>query len=450
MIPVIDIFAGPGGLGEGFSSLLDSDQNPVFKIKLSIEKEENAHRTLMLRAFFRQFKRGKVPKEYYEVLRVERTIEELYEAFPDQAAYARAEAILATLGPDSWKAVSAKISQALDGEKNWLLIGGPPCQAYSLVGRARNNAKEGYKPHEDEKHFLYKEYLRILSSFWPAVFVMENVKGLLSSKPDPTKDPIFAQIISDLSAPAESENFDSVGNKKRHTYKLYSLSPKRTPGEPSGQDFVLRAEEHGVPQARHRVIIVGVRDDINSVEPMTLKTQDPVPLSQVLAQMPPLRCGITDRTDSDEAWTGLLKEALERRWFKTIQNIGPEGMFEVATEILNTIEVPESKRGSEFVSWTPSIEYRSDWYLDSKLAGFCNHSSRRHITKDIYRYFYSACFAAISDVSPKLADFPADLIPNHANAANAIAKSDMFLDRFRVQPWGRPSTTVTSHISWDS
>jgi DNA (cytosine-5)-methyltransferase 1 len=134
MIPIIDIFAGPGGLGEGFSSLLDGDQNPVFKIKLSIEKEENAHRTLMLRAFFRQFKRGKAPKEYYEVLRAERELESLYTAYPKEAAASKNEAIQVTLGDDSWKSVSERITLALGGAKSWVLIGGPPCQAYSLVG----------------------------------------------------------------------------------------------------------------------------------------------------------------------------------------------------------------------------------------------------------------------------------------------------------------------------
>ncbi|HSY35618.1 MAG TPA: DNA (cytosine-5-)-methyltransferase [Acidobacteriaceae bacterium] len=449
MIPIIDIFAGPGGLGEGFSSLLDRNQDPVFKIRLSIEKEENAHRTLTLRAFFRQFERGKVPKEYYEVLRGESTIENLYRAHPVQAAKAKSEAVMATLGPESWEAISNKIKKALGGARDWLLIGGPPCQAYSLVGRARNKAKEGYKPQEDEKHFLYQEYLRILSSFWPAVFVMENVKGLLSSKPDPKKDPIFAQIISDLSAPAESENFHSNGRKEKHTYKLYSLSPNRSLGEPIGKDFVLRAEEHGIPQARHRVIIVGVRDDIDADGPTALGIQDPIPLAKVLAQMPPLRSGITDAVDSDEIWIQLLKQACERRWFRMIEKNGPEGIFELATEILDSIEVPESRRGSEFVPWKPEVEYRSDWYLDPKLAGYCNHSARGHITKDIYRYFYSACFAALYNVSPTLADFPVDLLPNHANAASAIAKSNMFLDRFRVQPWGRSSTTITSHISKD-
>ncbi len=261
MIPIIDIFAGPGGLGEGFSSLRDETNRRVFKIKLSIEKEAHAHRTLQLRAFFRQFEPATVPTEYYEVLKGARTVESLFLVFPRQAANAKAEAIQATLGPEAWETVSAKIETALEEERDWLLIGGPPCQAYSLMGRARNKNKEGYEPLKDEKHFLYKEYLRIIARFWPSVFVMENVKGLLSSKPDPKDDPIFSRILADLSAPSEAEGSSEPGNPRKHRYKLYSLSPRRSLDEPAGSDFLLRAEEHGVPQARHRVIIVGVRDD---------------------------------------------------------------------------------------------------------------------------------------------------------------------------------------------
>jgi len=68
LIPIIDIFAGPGGLGEGFSSFEEAKGRIPFKIKLSIEKDEHAHTTLELRAFFRQFPKGKAPGEYYDYL----------------------------------------------------------------------------------------------------------------------------------------------------------------------------------------------------------------------------------------------------------------------------------------------------------------------------------------------------------------------------------------------
>jgi DNA (cytosine-5)-methyltransferase 1 len=69
--------------------------------------------------------------------------------------------------------------------------------------------------------------------------------------------------------------------------------------------------------------------------------------------------------------------------------------------------------------------------------------------KDLYRYFYAACFALAENISPKLRDFPMDLLPNHANVADAIEGNNLFQDRFRVQLPDRPSTTVTSHISKD-
>jgi DNA (cytosine-5)-methyltransferase 1 len=449
MIPIVDIFAGPGGLGEGFSSLVDEANQRVFKIKLSIEKEKHAHRTLLLRAFFRQFDRQCVPNEYYEVLRTDRTIDSLFELYPAEATNAEKEAVRETLGNHSWESVSLKIRTALNGEKDWLLIGGPPCQAYSLAGRSRNKNKKGYQPLNDEKHFLYREYLRIIANFWPAVFVMENVKGLLSSQPDPEGDPIFSRILADLAAPAESADTPQNGGSRSHRYKLYSLSPHQTSKEGDGVDYVLRAEEHGVPQARHRVIIVGVRNDFSSDAPATLDTLNPVPVANVLRSLPKLRSGITDHEDSDQAWLDSFQNIEERRWFKSLEKLGPAGISKIALNMMRSISVPTAGRGAEFISCAPRIGYRRDWYLDSRLQGVCNHSSRSHITKDLYRYFFAACFASVADVSPKLVDFPTDLLPAHRNVADAIIKRNMFSDRFRVQPWTKPSTTVTSHISKD-
>ena len=71
-----------------------------------------------------------------------------------------------------------------DFQGNTILIGGPPCQAYSLAGRSRNKGKEDYILENDHRHYLYKEYVNILERLEPAAFVMENVKGMLSSKVD--------------------------------------------------------------------------------------------------------------------------------------------------------------------------------------------------------------------------------------------------------------------------
>jgi DNA (cytosine-5)-methyltransferase 1 len=83
------------------------------------------------------------------------------------------------------------------------------------------------------------------------------------------------------------------------------------------------------------------------------------------------------------------------------------------------------------------------WYLDSRLHGVCNHSTRGHIFEDIQRYLFASCFAQTGS-SPGLRDYPPELLPKHKNAI-----SGHFNDRFRVQAYGRPSTTITSHISKD-
>ena len=109
-IPVIDLFAGPGGLAEGFAALGRADltqhsaprtqhsASPRFRIALSIEKDALAHQTLELRAFYRQFAKGETPQEYYEHLRGNLSRQELFAAWPVAAANATREAWHAELG----------------------------------------------------------------------------------------------------------------------------------------------------------------------------------------------------------------------------------------------------------------------------------------------------------------------------------------------------------------
>ncbi len=157
-------------MGEGFSAFQDNNQGYVFKIKLSIEKDEFAHKTLELRAFYRQFSSKDIPDEYYQYLRGEIKKEELFQKFPNEFANAQKEAWLAELGETDRNLVKSRISEALNGAATWVLIGGPPCQAYSLVGRSRMRNVNPWKYAKDHRHQLYKEYLQILADHQPPVF----------------------------------------------------------------------------------------------------------------------------------------------------------------------------------------------------------------------------------------------------------------------------------------
>lgn len=127
-IPVIDLFAGPGGLGEGFSSIVDEKGNPRFALRVSIEKDPVAHRTLSLRALFRSFRKGAVPDCYYDYVRGDISREELFThpSIPEEARLAASEAKNAELGKSPHEEIDNWIEEALHESKEWILIGGPP------------------------------------------------------------------------------------------------------------------------------------------------------------------------------------------------------------------------------------------------------------------------------------------------------------------------------------
>ena len=194
--PVIDVFAGPGGLSEGFSAFRRNGAAP-FRVVLSIEKDPIACRTLQLRKFLRKFPQP--PDEYTALTRGELSVGDLYAAYPKQAKAAADQAWRAELGVESDSLVSQRVGNAIGGTNTpWVMVGGPPCQAYSLVGRSRmRSTKPDFEA--DERHVLYREYLRIVARHQPAVFVMENVRGILSSTHSGSR--IFSRIIDDLRRP---------------------------------------------------------------------------------------------------------------------------------------------------------------------------------------------------------------------------------------------------------
>lgn len=442
MIKVIDLFAGPGGLGEGFSSVLDKSNSKEFKIALSIEKDEAAHKTLLLRSFFRQFNEGDVPEEYYKFLKGElKDIQDLYQQFPLHAEHARHEAWRAELGKNTIEEIDQRINEALNGEDRWVLVGGPPCQAYSQVGRSR----VGGIDRNDGRASLYKQYLRIIAEHQPPVFVMENVKGLLSAKFG-KRNLIFQKILKDLSDP--NSVFPNSNSKEYYIYSLVSRTFKKNGKQLTREqlkDYVIKSERYGIPQRRHRVILLGIRADIKVV-PGVLNPSNTLELVDVLQDLPRLRSGISKAEDSSREWISVLKHFQNNGFMERIQKSCNENVFGKINSTLNNLKIPQKGRGGGYVERrkdSKDVELM-DWYRDPILNGFCNHESRSHISKDLERYFYAACYAEAMNVSPKLNEYPKFLLPDHKNV-----DSGKFNDRFRVQLKNKPATTITSHISKD-
>ena len=292
--PVVDVFAGPGGLGEGFSSALCGRTDPYFQIVLSFERDEFAHKTLFLRHFLRNFPYNQFPEEYYDYLKRDITLDELYHCYPDEFNKAVLSAPRLSIESKNHERVNQLIKQRLKGQKKWVLVGGPPCQAYSLAGRSRMMNKPGFE--DDPRHFLYQEYLEIISSHRPPVFVMENVKGLLSAKVD--DESIIQRIVSDLSSPKSVNGVDTNGL----SYRLYSLSEQISSNdEIDPRMFLVKAEEYGIPQARHRMFIVGVRHDLH-VQPDLLRRHASPVVDEIVGDLPKIRSGLSRGNDSYQNW----------------------------------------------------------------------------------------------------------------------------------------------------
>lgn len=453
-IPVIDIFAGPGGLGEGFSALLDDTSKRKFKIVLSVENEPFAHQTLTLRSFFRQFEPQSVPKDYYKFLRGEISLETLFDLWPEQSNLAKAEALLAKLGNDDVSIpddeLNKKIVLALGDNSIWVLIGGPPCQAYSVVGRSRRQ-DIFLDEKKDEKVGLYKQYLKILAVHQPPVFVMENVKGLLSAKT--AENRIFSKIISDLTDPCKSlnnKNYKIKSGNSRPGYRIYSLVKEPRGFDLNGRpiynpiDFIIQTEKYGIPQTRHRLILLGIRNDIH-INPDLLEKRNEISISEVLFGLPKIRSGLSKIDDNTDNWIKAINQISNE---KILKEIHPD----VKAEILRQLDLIRGNRlntGGEFINYkNASVKYNPKWYIDKKIGGVCNHSSRGHMEGDLLRYLFASCYAHVKNISPKLEDFPKTLLPDHKNIHEGI-DDQKFADRFRVQLLNSPSKTITSHISKD-
>lgn len=462
-VPVIDVFAGAGGLGEGFSPATD-DAASAFDVRLSIEMDGDAAETLRLRAFFRHANK-KERDDYYLFLDGRLTLDDLKERHRLAFDHADKEVFEAELGGKDFDEgiLHDRIDEALNGADHWVLVGGPPCQAYSRIGQARNSGIENYSAADDHRHFLYEEYLRIIAAHWPAVFVMENVPGILSSKAG-GKTRIFSRILDDLSDPASV--FPDARNERgiTYSYRIVPLIPNEhavsdlfgTTGTPT--DYIVESEKFGIPQSRHRVVLVGIRDDIDadSFVGITPSGGDPVPASAVLEGLPRLRAGLAKPAeDSGDAWQYAVTSVLDSPWFDELPSLAQEDVADCIASVIKSIKQPKSGRGRLHLKPKPNYSklkktypHLYKWLVDERLATTCNSETRAHMKSDLHRYLYVSTYGQVRGVSPKLSVFPEGLLPEHANVGRGVKESH-FGDRFRVQVKDQPSTTVVSHLGRD-
>jgi len=212
----IDLFAGAGGLSEGF-------MRAGYKFFAHVEMDEAASLTLNTRQAFYFLKRNKRLNVYEDYLRGIINRDELYSKVPKRIFNT---VINKEINKETIPYIFSKIDKIRKGRKVDIIIGGPPCQAYSVIGRSRDpNGMQG-----DKRNYLYKEYIKFLNKYSPKLFVFENVLGLLSAQ--------------------QGRIFKSM--KKEFQESGYIIDYR-----------ILNAKDFGVIENRRRIILIGWRKDLN-------------------------------------------------------------------------------------------------------------------------------------------------------------------------------------------
>jgi DNA (cytosine-5)-methyltransferase 1 len=301
--------------------------------------------------------------------------------------------------------------------------------------------------------------LRIIAVHHPAVFVMENVKGILSAKVGETR--VFEWIKNDIRNPGRL--FPGFKTPK---YRVFSFvketvdyDGENNPAYKKDIDFLIKSEFYSIPQKRHRVILLGIREDIKST-PNQLSVKGLIPLSSVIDLLPKLRSEIGRSIKETIVINGKSKRFYQKfidnndNWKIALENLRNEiikwnGL--TASTISSFINSELCTIGSEYITYNKLTIDRNnalfDWFYDNEINGVINHQSRSHLLEDIRRYLFLSIYGMIYNKFPRLQEyskFNNRLLPDHHSA-----ETGKFNDRFRVQLPDKPATTITSHISKD-
>lgn len=329
----IDLFAGCGGLSEGFYM-------QGFEALVHVEIDKFACETLKKRM------------EYYGYTDINNKV--LEHDITDSGIIDRLNEVVGDNSVD-------------------IIIGGPPCQSFSTLGRA----KDEFGMQNDPRNFLFESYVRILNYFKPKFFVFENVTGLLTAEIEGKK--IINLILKELGK----------------NYKLLD----------DVQDMVLNSVHYGVPQERNRVIILGVRKDLN------IATED---IYNMIEK--------THYSLDDE----LNKANQDLKKYLTVK------------DAISDLPKLRPGEGEEIIEYVPKkiTEYvrKLRVNMDNKLF---NHVARNHNSEDMERYREMAknrwSFMELLDNRPDL---------NHENPR-------LFGNSYVVQRWDQPSKTIIAHLYKD-
>ena len=297
----LDLFAGGGGLSEGF---IQAGFEPV----AHVESDRSACFTLRTRMAYHWLKSHGQLDLYANYLNGEFTRPDFYQNIPDSVVRS---IINAEIGYGTLPGIFKNIDVLLNGRKLDLIIGGPPCQAYSLVGRSRD--QRGMK--SDRRNYLYLHYARFLEKYKPSYFVFENVVGLLSAKD------IYG-----------GSHFDAMRD-------LFAAHGYET------EYRTLSANEYGVLQSRKRVFLVGRLGHSTGFYPEPDKWLAGAKVEEIFSDLPVLTagagspgpCGIGPCLGAWQHEAGVRNDDLPVTWHQARpQSIQDLEIYRIAVDLWNS------------------------------------------------------------------------------------------------------------------
>ncbi len=298
----LDLFAGPGGLSDGF-------EQAGFGIAAQVEKDETACKTLRLRTIYRELRKKDKLKQYWRLVRNEIGEADVREEYKEIADRCDAQVINREFGltdaPTTIYSLMRDGIKPLKSQKAHVLLGGPPCQAFSLAGRSR----DANRMKEDDRHFLFQYFLLALDEFEPDFFVFENVPGILSAETE--KGHTMDLLI---------EQFNSL----KSPYEI------AMPSEEKFSRLILDSASYEVPQHRRRIFFIGFRKKLKKKRPeisqifqrvLDAATEDVFIVSDAIGDLPTLSPG-----EGNDRWWGAYAKAANLTKYQRLMRENSEGV----------------------------------------------------------------------------------------------------------------------------
>jgi len=380
----VDLFAGCGGISEGF-------RQAGFEVIAQVEMHPPACETLRTRQMFHELRKKKRLDLYNKYIQGTITRDQIFSEFEDIRDTVFHRVIQETLAEKTIQSVIEKIEISMNFHGTQginVFLGGPPCQPYSIINRARIQ-KNG---ETCGRNYLYTHYLDLMRHFKPDIFIYENVPGLFTATDGGQK--IFEKLLDDFSKLSPS----------------YEIIPPLHEVSKNPHNYILNSVNFRIPQNRKRLILIGYRKDLEE------KNMDIRNLYSKLRNKG--YCGAKKQITVGDAISDLP-------WLKPgTGNNGFYGKYPV---------------NSHLTPYQIKMRKTSRWVL--------NHFARNHMASDLDRYRFFIEQYQRTEKAATLKDLIAqrpDITPKHKPINH-----DKFVDRFKVQWWTKPSSTITAHISKD-